>query len=174
VDMPRDVGDCCMMSRSALNAFKNLHERSLFVRGMIYWSGLSKKAIPFVRQKRVAGKTKYNYIKLCKFALDNIITFSTTPIYFIIFLSSFSIAACTIGTVIALIMKLNGLVVMTGWTSLLISMLFLFSITLFFLGIIGLYIGKIFEEVKQRPRYLITKKINLDRTAYNESCNKLE
>jgi dolichol-phosphate mannosyltransferase len=164
VDMPRDVGDCCMLSRRALNAFKNLHERSLFVRGMIYWSGLSKKAVPFVRQKRAGGKTKYNYLKLSKFALDNIITFSTTPMYLIILLSSLSITACTVGAIVALIMKIKGLVVMTGWTSLLMSMLFLFSVTLFFLGIIGLYIGKIFEEVKQRPRYLVIKKINFEST----------
>ena len=160
LDMPRDVGDCCLLSRRAIEAFKRLPERSLFVRGMIYWSGLPKKAIPFVRQKRAAGKTKYNYWKLSKFALDNIILFSTTPLYCIVYLSLFTIFACIVGTIIALGMKWKGLVIMTGWTSLLISMLFLFSVTLFFLGLIGLYIGKIFEEVKQRPRYVVDKLVN--------------
>lgn len=161
LDMPKDVGDCCMLSRKAIDAFKRLPERSMFVRGMIYWSGLPKKAVPFVRQKRAAGKTKYNYWKLTKFALDNIVSFSTVPIYFIIFLSLLSISACVIGTIVALIMKFNNLVIMTGWTSIIISILFLFSVTLFFLGMIGLYIGKIFEEVKQRPRYVVGKTVNL-------------
>lgn len=161
LDMPRDIGDCCLLSKRAVESFKRLPERSLFVRGMIYWSGLPKKAVPFVRQKRAAGKTKYNYLKLSRFAIDNIILFSTTPLYFIVYVSFFTICACVIGTIIALFMKFRGLVIMTGWTSLLISMLFLFSVTLFFLGLIGLYIGKIFEEVKQRPRYVIDKLVNL-------------
>jgi len=160
LDMPKDIGDCCLLSHRALEAFKKLPERSMFVRGMIYWSGLPKKAVPFVRQKRAAGKTKYNYSRLLAFALDNIISFSTIPIYFIIFISLFTILACVVGVIVALIMKLNGWVIMTGWTSLLISQLFLFSTTLFFLGIIGLYIGKIFEEVKQRPRYVIDTLVN--------------
>jgi hypothetical protein len=127
---------------------------------MIYWSGLPKKGVLFVRPQRANGETKYNYWKLTKFALDNIILFSTAPLYCIIIISLITIVTCIIGTIIALFMKLNGYVVMTGWTSLIISMLFLFSVTLFCLGIIGLYIGKIFQEVKGRPRYLVDKLIN--------------
>lgn len=162
LDIPRDVGDFCMLSKRALNAFKNLPERSMFVRGMIYWSGLPKKSVPFVAQKRAGGKTKYTYWKLTKFAIDNIISFSTTPIYFIVIISLISIIACVVETVIALIMKFNGWVIMSGWTSIIISQLFLFSVTLFFLGIIGLYIGKIFEEIKSRPRYVVEELVNFE------------
>jgi dolichol-phosphate mannosyltransferase len=162
VDVPRDIGNCCMMSSRATKAFKNLSERSPFIRAMIFWSGLPKKAVIFLRQKRAAGTTKYNYMKLIRYAIDNIILFSTTPLYFLVFFAGFTSIACVLGTFIALIMKLNGLVVMTGWTSLIISQLFLFSITIFSLGLIGLYIGKIFEEVKARPLYIIDKVINFD------------
>jgi polyisoprenyl-phosphate glycosyltransferase len=161
VDMPKDVGDFCLLSRKAIECFKQLPEKTLFVRGMIYWSGLPHKGIQFIRQERSKGTTKYNYWKLSIFAIDNIISFSTTPIYFIIFLSLATIGVCLLGTIIALIMRLKGWVIMTGWTSLIISMLFLASVTLFFLGLIGLYIGKIFQEVKQRPRYIVDEQVNI-------------
>lgn len=160
IDMPKDVGDFCLISRKAINIFNKLPEKSRFVRGLIYWSGLPKKAILFIRRKRAAGKTKYNYIKLTIFALENIISFSTAPIYFMIFFSLFTMITCFLGIAAALILKIFDFVLMQGWTSLMIGILFLFSTTFFFLGIIGLYIGKIFEEIKQRPTYLINEKIN--------------
>ncbi|MCG2756428.1 glycosyltransferase family 2 protein [Candidatus Dependentiae bacterium] len=160
IDMPKDTGDFCLLSKRAINIFNQLPEKSKFVRGLIYWSGLPKKSVLFIRRQRNAGKTKYNYKKLTIFALENIISFSTAPIYFMIFFSLFCIFACFLGVIGAIVFKIMGFVVMTGWTSLIISMLFLFAVTFFFLGIIGLYIGKIFEEIKQRPTYLIDEKIN--------------
>jgi len=164
IDMPENAGNFCMMSRRAIDAFNRLNERSIFVRGMIFWSGLSKTAVPFVRQKRNSGETKYNYWKLTKFAIDNIISFSTSPLYFIVFGSLFTIFACIAGTIVTLFIKFSGLAAMTGWTSIIITMLFLSSVTLFCLGLIGLYIGKIFEEIKKRPRYIIDKFVNFDIT----------
>lgn len=160
IDMPKDTGDFCLLSKRAINIFNQLPEKSRFVRGLIYWSGLPKKAVLFVRRQRGAGKTKYNYKKLTIFALENIISFSIAPIYFMIFFSIFSIFACFLGIITAIILKIMGFVILTGWTSLIITILFLFSITFLFLGIIGLYVGKIFEETKQRPTYLIDEKIN--------------
>ena len=160
IDIPRNVGDFCLMSKKAVNIFNQLPEKSRFVRGLIYWSGLPKKSVMFIRRERGAGTTKYNYNKLTIFALENIISFSTAPIYFMIFFSVFTMLLCFIGIFIALILKILGTVAMTGWTSLMIGMLFLFSTMFFFIGIIGLYIGKIFEEIKKRPSYLIYEKIN--------------
>lgn len=161
IDLPHDVGDFCLLSRKAVDCFKQMPERALFVRGLIYWSGLSKKAIPFVRRSRGAGSSKYNYSKLTIFAVENIISFSTVPIYAMLFLSLGIIVCCAIGTVIALLMYVMGRVVMTGWTSLIMCMLFLFSVTIFSLSLLGLYIGKMFHEIKQRPLYLIDEKVNL-------------
>ena len=162
VDMPRNVGDFCLLSRKAVDQIKQFPERAIFVRGLIYWLGLPKKAVPFIRRGRGAGTSKYNYAKLLIFALENIVSFSTMPIYFIIFLALFLIVLCSVGAVIALGLHLAGRVVMTGWTSLFMSMLFLSASTLFFLGIIGLYVGKIFQEIKQRPVFLIDELINFD------------
>ncbi len=162
VDIPRDVGDFCLLSRKAVDCIKQMPERTFFIRGLIYWSGLPKKAVQFIRRSRGAGTSKYNYWKLTIFALDNIISFSTIPIYFILFLSSFVIGACLFGMTLAFFMHLFGYVVMTGWTSLIMTMLFLFSGTIFVLALIGLYIGKIFEEVKRRPVFLVDEKINFD------------
>lgn len=162
VDLPHSVGDFCMLSRRAVDMIKQLPERAIFVRGLIYWLGLPKKAVPFIRRERVTGKTKYNYSKLLVFALENIISFSTVPIYWLIFFSLIIISLCFVGMTVALIMHFFGMVVMTGWTSLIMCMLFLFATTLFFVGLIGLYVGKIFQEVKQRPVFLIGEKINFD------------
>ena len=160
IDIPKDTGDFCLLSKKAVNIFNQLPERSRFVRGLIYWSGLPKKGIFFIRRSRNAGKSKYNYFKLSVFALENIISFSIMPIYLMMFFSLFIILFCIAGAIIALFMKFLGLVVMTGWTSLIITMLFLSACTIFFLSLIGIYVGKIFEEIKQRPTYLINEKIN--------------
>ena len=143
IDMPKNVGDFCMLSKRAVNIFNNLPEKKRFVRGLIYWSGLPKKAIPFIRNPRYAGKTKYNYFKLTIFALENIISFSIMPIYFILFSSLILILLSGIGIFTALIMKFFGRVIMTGWTSLIIIQLFIFASILFCLSLIGLYVGKI-------------------------------
>ena len=160
IDLPPNVGDFCLMSKKAVDYFKKMPERTLFIRGLIYWSGLTKKAIPFVARPRYSGTSKYTYSKLIIFALENIISFSTTPIYAIIFMSFFIIISCFIGAGVALFMRLSGYVAISGWTSLIITLLFISGTILFTLGILGLYIGKIFQEIKQRPIYLINEKVN--------------
>lgn len=160
IDLPHDVGDFCLLSKKAIACFKQMPERALFMRGLIYWSGLPKKAVQFVRRGREAGVSKYNYSKLTIFALENVISFSTVPIYAMLFFSLGIICCCGIGSVAVLIMHFMGKVVMTGWTSLIMCMLMLFSVTLFSLSLLGLYIGKMFHEIKQRPLYLIDEKIN--------------
>ncbi len=160
IDMPRNVGDFCMLSRKAVDFFKRLPENQIFVRGLIYWSGLPKKAVPFVRRGRDQGVSKYNYRKLAIFALENIISFSTVPLHLLIFVSLGIILLCLIGGAIAFAMKLLGLVVMTGWTSLMLVILFLFACNFLALGLIGVYVGKIFQEVKNRPIFIVDEYIN--------------
>lgn len=160
INIPPDVGDFCLLSRTVVNHIKTFPERTIFIRGLIYWLGLPFKTVPFVRRARAGGTSKYNYTKLTIFALENIISFSIVPIYCIIFLSLLVILGCVVGTGIALCMHLWGYVIMTGWTSLIMCMLFLFATTFFFLGILGLYIGKIFQEVKQRPSFIADELVN--------------
>jgi dolichol-phosphate mannosyltransferase len=164
VDLPKDTGDFCLLSRKAVNIINQLPEKSRFVRGLIYWTGLKKKAVPFVRRSRGGGKTKYNYSKLTIFALENIVSFSIVPIYCTIFFSFFTIFLCGLCTFTALLMKLFGYSVITGWTYLIIGILFLFSVNFLFLGILGLYIAKIFQETKARPAFLIDETVNVKKT----------
>lgn len=161
IDMPANTGDFCLLSRRAVEVFKMLPENQVFVRGLIYWSGLPKIAVPFIRRSRASGQSKYSYTKLTIFALENIISFSTVPMYILIFGSLLAIIICLIGASIALIMKLFGYVVMTGWTSLMLTLLFLFACAFFALGIIGIYIGKIFQELKRRPMFVVQELVGL-------------
>lgn len=162
VDLPHSTGDFCMLSRKVVDIIKNMPEKAIFIRGLIYWTGLPKKAVPFIRLARASGKTKYNYFKLTVFALENIISFSTKPIYFAIFFSLSLMLLCVLGIIGAISIWLMGFVKTIGWTSLIITMLFSLSVTMFFLGILGLYIGKIFHEIKQRPVFLVDEFINFD------------
>lgn len=161
IDMPANTGDFCLLSQRAVETFKMLPENQVFIRGLIYWSGLPKIAVPFVRRSRASGQSKYNYTKLTIFALENIISFSTVPMYILIFGSLIVITTCILGGTIAIIMKLFGWVVMSGWTSLMLTLLFLFACTFFALGIIGIYIGKIFQELKRRPMFVIQELIGI-------------
>lgn len=161
IDIPRNVGDFCLLSRKAVQVFKLLPENQIFVRGLIYWSGLPKKAIPFVRRGRQHGTTKYNYTKLTIFALENIISFSTMPIYLLIFCSLGVICFCAIGGCIALIMKIFDLVIMTGWTSLMLVTLFLSACNFLALGVLGIYLGKIFQELKRRPMFIVNELVGI-------------
>ncbi|MFA6527785.1 MAG: glycosyltransferase family 2 protein [Candidatus Babeliales bacterium] len=163
VDLPNNVGDFCMMSRRAVDALLALPERTLFIRGMIYWSGLSKKAVPFVRRPRGAGTTTYNYSKLTIFALENIISFSMVPLHWIIFLSLLIIGVSVGSAVVTLAMSLLGYARAIGWLLVLCGMIFLCATMLLAVGIVGLYVGKIFQEIKQRPIFIVDEYVNFDK-----------
>jgi polyisoprenyl-phosphate glycosyltransferase len=162
VNIPVNTGDFCLLNRKVVDAVLAMPERSIFIRGLIYWGDFSKKAVPFIRRSREQGISKYNYTKLFVFALENIVLFSTVPIYCILAFSFLISIGCCLGILFVFIWKMLGYVVMVGWASLMIGMLFLFSCLLFCLGIVGLYVSKIFDEVKRRPIFLIKEKINFD------------
>lgn len=161
IDLPNNVGDFCMLSRKAVDALLTLPEKTLFIRGMIYWTGLSKKAVPFVRRPRGAGTTKYNYTKLTMFALDNIISFSILPMYLIVLAGFFITTLSLLGVLGAAIMHL------LGWTITVLTWLFLclFLIAgalLFCMGFVGLYVGRVMQEVKNRPIFLVDEYVNFE------------
>ncbi len=161
IDMPRNVGDFCLLSQRAIDTFKLLPENQVFVRGLIYWSGLPKKSVPFIRRSRATGESKYNYTKLTIFALENIISFSTAPMYILVFGALGVIALCILGALTALIMKIFGLVVMTGWTSLMLAILFLFACNFLALGVLGIYLSKVFQELKRRPMFVVNELVGV-------------
>jgi len=162
VDIPRDTGDFRLIDRRVINALQQMPERNRFLRGMVSWAGFRQTGVSYSRDKRFAGETKYPFFKMLKFALTGITSFSFLPLqlasYFGFLVSIFSFIAA----IYVLYLKYFTDRTIQGWTSMMIALLFLGGIQLITLGIIGEYIGRMSEEVKQRPAYLIRTKTNID------------
>lgn len=163
VDIPVDTGDFRLIDRKVCDALKSVNERNRYVRGIISWLGFRHTGVQFVREKRFAGETKYPFRKMVRFAFDAIASFSYKPLK----LASYS------GVTISFLSFLYLLVVLyqrlftgstiAGWASILAVSLFFNGIILVMLGIIGGYIGRIYDEVKGRPLYIVRDAVNFDR-----------
>ena len=158
--IPRNTGDFRLMDRRVVNDFKLIKEKNRFFRGLISWVGYRQIGIKYKRDKRYNGKTKYNYFKLIRLALDSITSFSTKPLSFITLIgfmvSLFSFMLGVLFIFIKLIYKFP----VSGWTSLIITLLFFNGFQIFLIGIVGEYIARMFIEVKNRPLYLIREIID--------------
>lgn len=150
-----DTGDFRLLDRRCVEALKQIRESQRYTKGMFSWIGYKKKEITYDRDPRAAGDTKWNYFKLFNFAIDGITSFTTAPLRISSFLG-FIISLIAFVFIIIIVTKtlLFGDPV-TGYPSLMAVVLFLGGIQLISLGIIGEYIGRIFNEVKQRPLYFI-------------------
>lgn len=157
IDIPKDTGDYRLMSKKAYQAVNKLRERNRFMKGLFAWVGFKQKCLYFEREPRAAGVTKWNYSKLWRFALDGITAFSYVPLRF----------ATWIGVSVAMFSFFYGLTIIfktlimgndvAGYPSLMVVVLFLGGIQLMALGIMGEYLGRMFEENKKRPLYLVDK-----------------
>lgn len=160
VDIPLDTGDFRLIDRRVCNALKNINERNRYVRGLVSWVGFKQTGIEFERQERFAGETKYPFKKMFRFALDAVTTFSYKPLklasYAGFLLSLFSFAYLVY--VICLRLFTNRAI--QGWASTLAVSLFFNGVILIILGIIGEYLGRIFDEAKGRPLYIIKEMRN--------------
>jgi glycosyltransferase involved in cell wall biosynthesis len=153
--IPIDTGDFRLMDRAVVNNFLKCREYNRFVRGLTAWVGYTQIGIEFDRPERYAGETKYNPIKLLLLSLDVITGFSITPLR-IITGTGFTIAALSmLLTSIVVVQKLFFNLRIPGYAFLASGLFFLGGIQLFFLGVIGEYIGRIYRQVQQRPLYLI-------------------
>jgi dolichol-phosphate mannosyltransferase len=154
INIPADVGDFRLMSRRAVDQLKQLKEKDRFVRGLVSWIGFNQTGVSYHRDKRYAGETKYPYRKMIKFALDGITSFSTVPLKLATWLGyGASILAFLYG-VSVFIQKLAGITV-PGFATIMVAMMFLGGVQLICLGILGEYLGRVFNEVKPRPMYII-------------------
>jgi polyisoprenyl-phosphate glycosyltransferase len=153
--IPPDVGDFRLMSRRAVDALLRTRERHRFMKGLFAWIGFRQTEVLYARSPRAAGQTKWNYWRLWNFSIEGITSFSIGPLQFASYLG-FLIAALAViyGIVITLQTLLHGNSV-PGYPSLLVVILFLGGVQLLTLGIIGEYVGRIFNETKGRPLYLI-------------------
>jgi dolichol-phosphate mannosyltransferase len=155
VDIPLDVGDFRLVDRRALDAFRAMREHGRYVRGMFAWIGFRQTGVSYVRPGRFAGETKYPFRKMIRLALDGIVSFSNVPLRLVLQLGFVvSIVSFCVG-VFALIVKLSGAYAIPGWASTVVFMAFTSGVQLTVLGMMGEYVGRIYEEVKHRPLYLV-------------------
>lgn len=155
IKMPLDAGDFSLMDRKVIKALKTFPERDRFLRGLRAWVGFRQTGVPYVRPERMFGKTTNSLFKNINWATKGIFSFSYVPLQIIALLSSIVFVLSVIGIIYQIIIRLIFNTVPPGITTLLIVVLFLGSIQLLGISILGQYIGKIFEEVKQRPKYIV-------------------
>ena len=163
VDIPKDTGDFRLVDRKIVDQMNALPEHNKFLRGLWSWMGYKQYAFEYERKERFAGKTKYPLKKMLKLASDGIIGFSSKPLKMVGALGFFSIILSflvLIYSIIAYIFDFGNM--MSGWTSIMVAITFFAGIQLLSLWIIAEYIGRIYDETKQRPQYIIDKKINID------------
>jgi len=155
IDVPLDVGDFRLVDRRALEAFKAMRETNRYVRGMFSWIGFRQVGISFRRDERFAGDTKYPLTKMLKFATDGVVSFSAAPLRLALNLG-FIVSALSFGFgLVALVFKLAGLYSIPGLASIAVFVAFLGGIQLLVLGLMGEYIARIHDEVKDRPLYIV-------------------
>lgn len=154
-DVPQDTGDFRLLSRRAVAALRQLREQHRFMKGLFAWIGYKQKAIPYRRAPRFAGHTKWNYWRLWNFALEGLTSFTIVPLQIATYFG-LAVAACSFiyGTEIIINTVLHGNPV-PGYPSLMVVILFLGGVQLVAVGIIGEYLGRMFDETKGRPLYLV-------------------
>lgn len=159
IDIPMDTGDFRLMDRVVVDQLNALPERNRFLRGLVCWVGFKRIGILYDRKERTAGKTKYPLRKMLRLAMDGITSFSTTPLK-ISFLTGMLATIVAFGLFVWSVLEkfLNPVTTVSGWASLMTAIVFFGGIQLMSIGILGEYIGRIYEEVKQRPLYIEDKK----------------
>jgi dolichol-phosphate mannosyltransferase len=158
IDTPVDVGDFRLVDRKALNAFLQLRENNRYVRGMFSWVGFRQTGVAYTREERYAGTTHYTLSKMVKLASNGILGFSTAPLRLALNTGIFLAIASVIYGVVVIALKLAGVSVVPGYASLLFAITFLSGIQLAVMGMVGLYVGRIYDEARARPLYVVRER----------------
>jgi dolichol-phosphate mannosyltransferase len=158
ISIPLDTGDFRLIDRKVCDALGSIRERNRFVRGLVSWVGFRQTAIEYVREERYAGETKYPLKKMLRFSIDGITSFSYKPLKMATYLG----IAVSSASLIYLLVSLAQIIFKTnptaGWSSLIASIMLLNGVILIFFGILGEYIGRISDETKNRPLYILRNK----------------
>ncbi len=158
VDIPVDTGDFRLIDRKVCDVMSSLTEKNRYVRGLVSWVGFKQTAVTYVRDERFAGETKYPLKKMLKFAMDGITTFSYKPLKISTYVGFLVSILSFIYLIVVLCLKLFTDTTVSGWASTLAVSLIFNGVILMMLGIIGEYIGRIYDETKNRPLYIIREK----------------
>src|SRR3954471_17176419 len=164
LDLAVESGDFRLMDRRALDALLGMPERNRFLRGMTVWIGFSQIGVPFVRQERNAGVTKYPLRKMLRFSFDAITSFSSAPLQWATFLGFLFSFLAFLGIPLTIIARYTQ-IYERGVPSTILIILLLGGIQLITVGIIGEYVGRIYDEVKHRPLYVVRERINVEEPA---------
>ncbi|RME97496.1 MAG: glycosyltransferase [Chloroflexi bacterium] len=162
VDIPLDTGDFRLMDRKVVQQMRNMKEHHRFIRGMTSWVGFKQTGVTYVREERFAGETKYPLRKMVRFAITAITGFSIFPLQLATFMGFFIAILSALFIVGAIIARLSGGQAFAGQATTLVMVLFLGAIQLISLGIIGEYLGRIYDEVRGRPLYVVNETIGFE------------
>lgn len=162
IDIPMDTGDFRLMDRKVVEALKTMKEKHRFLRGMSVWVGFRQTGVKYVRAERYAGETKYPLKKMLKFAMDGITSFSYFPLQLATYIGFVAAALAVLGIVVTIILRLSGSHAFYGQATTLVSVLFLGGVQLICLGILGEYLGRIYDEVKARPLYIVREALGFE------------
>ncbi|MFN7136972.1 MAG: glycosyltransferase, partial [Thermomonas sp.] len=158
VEIPPNAGDFRLMDRAVVEALLALPERNRFMKGLYAWVGFRAVAVPYMPAARAAGRTHFRPMRLVSFALDGLVGFSTWPLR-LLTLTGFALAMLAFGYGLFLVVEylLHGHRV-SGWTTIVVGVMFSAGLQLVSLGVVGEYVGRIFEEVKRRPLYIVRRR----------------
>lgn len=162
INMPLNAGDFRLIDRKILDTLRTIRERHRFMRGLISWVGYRQSGVFYDREKRVAGKTKYPFLKMLRFSIDGITSFSVLPLKIATILGFVISGFAFLVGLYFIWLKISMDEIIQGWMTLANSILFLGGVQLIILGILGEYIGRIYDEVKQRPLYIVREAKGFD------------
>lgn len=157
-DIPADTGDFRLMSREVVEALRSMPERDRYMRGMVAWVGFTQVPLEFDRSERHAGATKYSLGRMIRLGTAGVVGFSDKPLYVAVGLGFGGMVLAFLGLVYVVLSALFGWGdLVRGWASVIITVLFLSAVQLVFLGVIGIYVSRVFVEAKGRPLYIVRK-----------------
>ena len=155
VDIPADAGDFRLVDRRALDQFRRMRESNRYVRGLFAWIGFRQIGVPYKRDPRFAGQTKYPLAKLIKLGADGIVGFSNVPLRAAMMLGFVVSGTSFLLGIVAIALRAAGIGAVPGWASIVVVVSFLGGVQLIVTGTMGIYVGRIYEEVKGRPLYIL-------------------
>jgi dolichol-phosphate mannosyltransferase len=168
-DIPLDAGDFCVMTRRVADELTCMRERNVFLRGLRAWTGFRQAGVEYERPARAAGKSKYPFSKLVSLAMDGVFSFSILPLRLATFVGFGAVVLSLSMGLLHVVWRIAGFRLMghkaaelPGWTTLASGMFFFAGLQLLILGIIGEYIGRIYTEIKQRPRWIVRESLGLE------------
>ena len=162
VDAPTDVGDFRAFDRRVLDVLLTMRERNRYLRGMVSWVGFRQTGVEYTREERYAGTSKYSFRKLLELGTNGFLSFSDAPLLLALRLGLVVSAASIVMAVCAVAIKIAGLFPIPGTATIVVLSALLGGVQLLILGVLGLYLGRIYDEVKGRPLYVVDRVVNLD------------